>query len=217
MTEPLVIATLALVGATLALAVTAVLQWRTLERHARHLQQSVSVARDAGNAAQASADAARQAIVLTHRPKLIVRAIRIPELGQVLSGHTHLSAPPQNLSLAFHIVNIGGTPARLIGIDTGFTLGAELATYPEYYDGQPSENPNVTFGPGEVHNVFGAPTEVTAAQIHAIMNHQAFYVVALLTYRDDLGQNRHTGVGRRYEYQQSRFVPIDNPDYEYAD
>ena len=38
-----------------------------------------------------------------------------------------------------------------------------------------------------------------------------------IKYRDEIGTERETGFGREWDVVEERFVPLDNPEFEYQD
>jgi hypothetical protein len=59
------------------------------------------------------------------------------------------------------------------------------------------------------------PSEPQAASIN--QNRQPICIFGYLAYADDLGVVRRTGFYRAYTLPMARFVPFDDPEYEYAD
>lgn len=82
--------------------------------------------------------------------------------------------------------------------------------------------------PNEQGQAFHFPVNVSNQDIGAIVaetvhrfmaehDEQGIFVLGWIGYRDDLGIFRQMGFCRRYESRKDRFVPVDDPDYEYSD
>jgi hypothetical protein len=222
-----------------ALACQAIIFWRTLNENRSLIQASQSAANAALTGAQAattSANAAsesnaltresnattaqatdltRQSLVLSHRPRLIVRNL-YPDAGFVVNSRA---------DGRFRIVNSGGTTARVTAIYATVILGWNMpAKRP--FDGSMGERVSIKLRPGEsLERPFQKNTplmegDVTAMQEAGRERGQGgsyLHVAGFVDYQDDIGTPRTTTFGRRWNVRLSRFEKIENPDYEQED
>ncbi len=185
----------------------------------------------AANAARQSADAAKQyaeiasrQLVLTQRPKLIARNIVIeqPDMSEL----TVAQQVTPSLYFIWRLVvsNIGGTPATIT--DAGSWIYAVSGELPmeRPYDRHGVGNAKVVpdnLSPGEqgvlkiglaVEDVEGGHDfrSIVPRQLH-------IHVMGWITYADDIGVTRRTSFCRRWDWEEQRFLPVDNPDYEHAE
>ncbi len=168
-------------------------------------------------AAKVSADVAKETMLLTHRPVLIVRNIVVDgfdkgELGDKLTNCRVLLA------------NTGTTNATLIKAHAQWLYERHL----------PMENPVST-----VHHPDQQPIVLAAGGLKTVdlgdfpldfESHKAFFgegapgqtdqkvfVIGYAKYRDDLGTLRRTYFGRQFDRTKRRFVPVDHPAYEFVE
>ena len=169
------------------------------------------------NETRKAAQAARDNIVLQHRPRVIIRGIA-REQGRILVGETDV--------IRYVVANVGGTHATIIGSSVSRERFQKLPAIPPYGS---DKNVLGTFGlkAGEYqersvdlaeHSIGIRYDELlkddsryeTAENFH-------LYFFGFIEYRDDLEILRRTGFCRRYDVESQRFLVVDDPEYEYAD
>lgn len=210
---------LVIVGA----ATAGVICWQSWEtkRAADAAAESMKAVNDQVRILDLQTKATEKTLVLTQRPRIIVRNFYFSELkgtGGIL--------PPtgvQNGSLChgqFYIANSGGTNARIQEIDCRIWVDAEDGRLPmkRPYEGQMGTQMNKILAPGQ-----STPWAFSRERplMHQAMNigtgKTAIYVLGWIGYTDDLGIYRRTCFCRKYDPSTERFRPVDDPDYENAD
>lgn len=178
-----------------------------------------------------AANAARDSIILAHRPKIIVREIEIPEaetLSTVGRGHSRgteefrqilASYKPEitQLSGSFRITNKGTTTATISLMNAIIYLGHELPNVNPCFKNELQQTALLT--PGTTGRINFDPRPVTSEEVAAILNGQLLiYAIGKIVYTDALKGSRRTGFARAFDIQTGRFkMRRDEPDYEYVD
>lgn len=206
-------------------------QLTAMREQSQHMKEGLEETRRASDAAKSSADAARASIVMTHRPKVIVRNVISPEASRLFEAGAPTSEDFANAFYArldevkevtgtFQIINKGSSPvAKVRVINATMFIGAVL----------PPKNPcgghNVVAGLGAVppgHQAQDIPltsVALDASQMLSVRQEKTFiFAIGKVLYEDELGGVRRTGFTRRFSMQTGRFVMVkDDPDYEYVD
>jgi hypothetical protein len=201
------------------LFIVGALQWWVLRKHEEWMQKHdanlvklAKFAADNAAAADEAANVARQTLVSSFRPQIIVRSIAL---------HTDW-----NLRYAF--ANRGGTRAHVVASNITGTditrVNGWLPAIPPY-----SENRDVlgeiTLAPGDYRD--GSITLETGIiqQIKSDRESKrlgsgqpgSVHCLGYIQYRDDNGVVRYTAFCQVFNVQRDRFVAVDDPEYEYAD
>ncbi|MFI5098700.1 MAG: hypothetical protein ACHQT6_12075 [Candidatus Acidiferrales bacterium] len=166
-----------------------------------------------------SAQAAKESLFLTHRPKLIVRNVISP---QVETLHPLASVEDLVRSNAgdrfegyFQVANIGNTPAVIQSIHERIFVGDRLPMERQYSSNKISE---IRLAAGESRRVEMTPVNVPPETQGVIVRERInVYFMGLITYTDSLGIRRETAFCRRLDRALQRLVPLEDSDYEYAD
>jgi hypothetical protein len=176
---------------------------------------------------KATTDILKKTLVLTQRPRIVVRAFYFSEMRGV-GGITHVTNRIESGSFCtgqYYIENCGGTDARIREIYSEVFISDKLPMK-RPYEGKIGSKEEKTLRPGtSTFYLFGRmePLEDSVAQALNVRREiigarpQSFYVLGWIGYTDDLGIYRVTAFCRRYDLTKDRFVPVDDPDYEYAD
>jgi hypothetical protein len=176
---------------------------------------------------KASTDIAKKALVLTQRPRIVVRAFYFSEMRGI-GGITHVSNRIEAGSFCrgqYYIENCGGTDARIREIYSEVYIAEQLPMMRPYEGKEGSKEEKILrpgtssfylFGRSEplddsTHQSLVRPREAIGSKA------KSFYVLGWIGYTDDLGIYRMTAFCRRFEMSKDRFVPVDDADYEYAD
>ena len=212
-------------------AVAAIIALRTLRairRQAEIANESLSAERTATEAAKASADAAKaqaelsqKTLVLTQRPRLIVRNVVVKPLGLTPEWNTPIFQRGYSVEGEFQVVNVGGSRATISASTCCvFWDGAPLPMHLPYATQNPNNPITGELQPGM--SLTGAfisdkPMDQHAIEILQASMHWALYVMGWVEYKDDLGFIRRIAFCRKYDAERRRFFPVDDPDYEHAD
>jgi len=152
---------------------------------------------------------AREALSVTHRPRVSVR-----RMAAVISAD-------EPIRIEFTIVNVGEAPA------TGFTwstailhlkaVGAILEA-PEFAPAMAGSS-DAPLQPGESKILQATDAaSLGAKQLRDITYGTEFlHVIGILAYKDNRGATRRTGFLRHYDRESRRFRVVDDPEYEYQD
>lgn len=189
---------------------------------ARRLRQSVMEMRTATIATQLAAKAAenqanitRQELVLTQRPKLIVRRVTFDDPDD-------WSGPKDKIR--FIVANVGGTPAKSIEVRAAWNFDSHniLSKTPESRKAIASGSTTVlAAGASDIFEI-STQTDCDACNIKAaIANSNSgngrLICYGNVAYVDDVGTRRETGFLRLYNANRARFEKTNDADYEYED
>lgn len=167
----------------------------------------------------------RQVFHSTHRPKLRVRNVVIPDLPESF-GKGALS---NQSAWTCDVVNTGGTPATL----TFFNIHLVAMHHPSkeeniYSRPQNQIEEKIEIAGGESRTMIIPYTAFTDRDWACIITHGKdhglsdatdldAYVVGVLKYKDRNGLERQTSICRKFDRKELRFLPGSDPDYEYED
>jgi hypothetical protein len=184
----------------------ALLQWRVIGRQA---------------------DIAEKTLALSNRPRLRVRSCFITNWDMDADD---------KIFVHFKVVNYGGSDAHLT--DSNLTIWLthvssvpDLPMLPPYDITNPQNRiarPGTVFRAGEPF--FHSRAEPVSEQNNfaAVAGHLRLYIIGYLTYRGSIGNTYTTAFCRRLQTElkdieggktlvPAKFIPVDNPDYEYED
>ena len=161
----------------------------------------------------------RKSLVLTQRPRLIVRNIVVEELGRLdrKSPDPHLS---DVLNGRYYVANIGSTRGEIREVYAQLLITKEplpMARPYEFISGTQVSDKSIE--PGMSALVTIDPVTLTPVQLHAIMGRETdVYLLGFVLYSDGLGNLRRTAFCRKFDHKSRRFCAIDDdPDYEHAE
>jgi hypothetical protein len=178
-------------------------------------------------AAATNAGISAKTLVLTQRPRIVVRAFYFSEIKGV-GGITKVSNRIEAGSFCtgqYYIENCGGTDARIREIYSEVFITDKLPMM-RPYEGKEGSKEEKTLRPGtSTFYLFGRMEPLGASDTSDLNTPidafgarlKYFYVLGWIGYTDDLGIYRMTAFCRRYDATKDRFVPVDDADYEYAD
>jgi hypothetical protein len=168
---------------------------------------------------QASTEVARKTLVLTQRPRIITRVFYFSEVKSFPYPSPNGMQAGSFCSGQFYIQNCGGTDARVREIYC-MTFIADALPMKRPYEGKEGSKEEKTLRPGQSSPyLFGCGEPLDAQMVTDIIKYKtkSFYVLGWIGYTDDFGIYRITGFCRRYDGAKNRFLPVADPDYEYAD
>lgn len=191
--------------ATAAYAVIAGFQWRAIGEQAK---------------------VANRALLLAQRPKLRVRNVVV-----TLSDTVRIGSPVRG---QLYVENVGGSTASIT--EMGCWIAHIRGNLPmqRMYEGQDPSNPEILntikdrhghaqLRPGESGTVSllqsGTILELDYVTPATPEPHrtQRLYVYGWIHYSDAMGIVHRYAFCREFDTALERFVPVDNPDYEYAE
>jgi hypothetical protein len=177
-----------------------------------------------------SAKAARDSIVLTFRPKLIIRGIAlIPGNYIPVTGGPQTEDGAKPFRIECVIANVGGTTAHITESNLTIFVPADerdgLPTFPPYSDARDSLGRSFATKPGEHQERLVALGQRDASRftmLRVLTNGGAtgpgnIFCFGFIQYRDKIGTSRRSAFCRHYDAQTGRFDRVENSDYEYAD
>ena len=202
--------------------------WRTVgemrsqaTKQTLDFEKSFAETREATKAATRQAKVGEDTLILTQRPRLIVR--------NVVVKRSENTIPPRPLfergmpvSGQFYISNIGGTPARII----------EIGCWVEWYQGElPMERPYEgkegckLSAPVVLQPSQSTPWPFTSEQImgdeanSVLLNNDRWGICVLgwVAYKDDAEIERRTAFCRRWSVDRQRFMPVADTDYQHEE
>jgi hypothetical protein len=219
--------------ATCALVFVAVVQAGLFVWQLVLLNRSVTDAKTAANAANASAEAAKleayaaqRMLVLAQRPKLRVRNVVVKYPVPHHRQPFRLFEPGQPVSGQFYVVNIGGTVARVTEGDCRVYWTEQSLPMERPYEGQEIKTviPPYKLEAGQSNPVSFQSRNIMGPEgddIRRFASNWRLYVMGWIAYTDDLNNPRRTAFCREYRQiphsVEGRFFPIDDPDYEHEE
>jgi len=178
--------------------------------------------RKAANASEHAAKISERALIAQFRPRVIVRSMRLDPSSYIYYDRRN----DGEWRILMQLANTGGTKATVV---------RGIGYFQEYRDGSPREDLSkgwnldspIVIQPGERETIEYA---LDAAKFRTYMNtleastelkgkqpprqpifHGEF------SYLDENGVQRQTGFGRHWDVIEERFVPLDDPNFEYQD
>lgn len=211
---------------TAVLAICAFAQVIAMIVQARYMRISLATTGEAARAASASAEHARAAIILTHRPRLTVRFLLMPETVITIGDDMCLAG-----TLA--AFNTGNTKATLTRTCSEIIVSEHLPARPKYEgsDGEPLGN--IELAPGQSTHInfpSSGPMKIGFPEFKAIGDRrdlgriensvpipgvENLFVIGWIEYLDSAERPRRVGFCRRYH--SGRFEIVHDHDYEYED
>jgi len=185
---------------------------------ARAAAESNTLTQQSNATAAKATELTRQSVILTHRPKLIVRNIILDNENSILNFGSGHGWPVEGTGTA-RIVNVGSSTAHLIAWSCHVLILFLLPITPPF-DVKEEELFNLPIAPGEyaaVHFPTTRAEPLAAEDLLRIRGAAGLYVLGRAVYKDDLGTVRTTSFCREWRKGYERFKPVDNPDYENAD
>jgi hypothetical protein len=165
---------------------------------------------------QRATELTRQSLVLTQRPKIIVR--------DVSTTADPLDAPSHGIDGTIQILNSGNTPAHLLFITCDPYLAAKLPMGIPYNMKMGKRDPVPVLPPGiyTIETFSWQPPsgdDPFGYQRYAGIRNGNWniYVMGQIVYADDLGNQRATRFCRVYDRARGRFFPAQDAEYEGAD
>jgi hypothetical protein len=198
---------------TKLLVIVGALQFVALIAQAFFLNKSIRLTRDS--------------IILSQRPRLIVRNVVARQPDCITIPGTPPFGKGKPVGGQFFVANVGGSEAtvresRYIVIGLEGTLPMERP-----YEGQAGNNPitvkcvlppgGVTPGLISAPNPFPDKDPMPTPTAGDRGEHTSVYVMGWIEYSDGLGSVRRTAFCRKYHWRRKRFFAVKDPDYEHAE
>ncbi|MBZ5607717.1 MAG: hypothetical protein LAP38_05625 [Acidobacteriia bacterium] len=174
-------------------------------------------------ATQKATELTRQSILLTHRPKLVVRRVVLPD-HEIKDGRPRPLEPPLQEGVvphgSFYVSNIGDTPATVRRYYSQIVLAERLPMIsmqsPAEGFQSREENIKVVAGASEPINfpTVGYPALGRMERVNQEDEH--IWLLGWIEYTDELVTTRRVDFCRRWEPKLQRFSTESDPDYEHA-
>lgn len=167
----------------------------------------------------------RQELILSQRPKLRIRNVIIKPSRRPATAANFLEEGKHVIG-QFYIVNIGGTPAKIIQSDCIVYWGYSGLPMERPYEWHAPTNlaaPNRLLPGTSVTVPFQSeePMDSAAEDINRQAGNLRLYVMGWVTYEDNLKVKRRTSFCRVYKNltgaTHSKFYPVDDADYEHEE
>jgi len=196
---------------------------RQAKKQADDFDKSFAEIREATKAATRQAKVGEATLILTQRPRLIVRNVVVKRWENVVPQPGPLFERGMPIHGQLYISNVGGTPARIV----------EVGCWVEWVQGPlPMERPYETKNPYELsHPIELQPSQSTpwpfsseevmdtqtASLVTLNSNNWSIYVLGWIGYKDNAGIKRRTAFCRCWNFTKQRFLAVDDPDYEHEE
>jgi hypothetical protein len=197
---------LVVVGALQLIALA--VQAGVLYHHGTLIRESVGQMEKAVTAYQEVADLTRKSLILAQRPRLIVRNVEI-------DPSTLLGGKPEDFAGTLQVYNSGGSKAHVSAISCRLFCFDKLPMKAPF--DPPVQSGNIELPPGfygtrSFASGFDANDFRTFRTIRE--KRTGLYMMGELVYSDDLGLLRTKRFCRKFDWEQERFLPVTDPDYE---
>ena len=164
---------------------------------------------------RASVKLAREEFNATHRPKIVVRPVKLDLTTRDARGS-------ETATVSWNIVNTGTAPATIVDANATLKITAErLPALPEYDDAH-TEVAHTNLLPGVSQPMvtrFQAKYDGWFDLFEAAQQESSstIYLFGYVQYVDAARRIRETCFCRKYDHDTQRFTAADDPNYEYED
>jgi hypothetical protein len=173
--------------------------------------------------AQMATELTRQSLILTHRPKLIIRNVAMDQEDRIFRWESLPGGGnPAAATGTLRIVNVGSSTAFVVSIACDVLLLEALPMkWPLPFDPVSDAVPIIAVPAGKYGTQpfpVGGRAPITSDELFKLSQGLlGLYVIGEIVYRDDLGNIRTTSFCREWRRGNPRFVAVENADYEHAD
>jgi len=164
--------------------------------------------------------ASQETLILTHRPRIIVRNIDV--IGLEMYSNSFQFAVPEKLEGRLMVTNSGFTVATIIRFHAEWLVTDRLPIANPVFDRKAIQM-SQKIAPGGSHRIdlpewkLDSFTDFASISGLADRPNHTLWLIGIVKYRDQLGNLRQTVFGRKLDRTVGRFIPVENADYEYAD
>ena len=183
-------------------------------RAARASLMSAKAAAQNAVAAKQQSDTAQRALVLTQRPKLIVRNVAIRQMRPLAAPPIELFALNHSVEGHLYVANIGSSKAIIRYYSCwGHAIqgGLRMERPDEGFQGNPPEVPELEPGQSTQIHFSSRPIGPEGPLIRQNSDGWAFYVIGWVEYADNIGVIRRTVFCRKWDANKWRLFPVDTP------
>jgi hypothetical protein len=201
---------------TLTLWIATDRMWRTSERHARHVEQSLIIAKASADAASRQADA----FIAVESPTPVFSGFKIVERldasGRAGGRDPVTAVPmPEFLQALIWPINIGRAPLRIIRICIEYDIGESLPERPFYYSITGTNIVLRNIDPGS-WLIPEAVFQLDQTQRQDIdYNRKSLWVYGFLSYLGLLGEVWNLGFSARWNRHSGSLVQAGPQGYNY--
>ncbi len=162
---------------------------------------------------------AKRTLALAQRPHIIVRQVILKPWNVESAVLQEYFTPGKPIRVQFTIANVGGTYAWIVTSGCWVWLSLIPATLPMDAPYQEPQNPvRGRLRPGESRRSATIQDNVASELVQGVIEGRvSVFVFGWVRYRDGLKIYRTTAFCRQWSSTENRFIPVRNPDYEYAD
>lgn len=177
-----------------------IVTWHSGRKQMRDMRETIKLARDE--------------FVATHRPKIIVQNFATG------SDMVAISDQPggQRITPVLLAYNIGDSDAFIVGIKSTLCVLENDPKIPPHLLLPCEQYFNIRLSSGQKRQLNAvidwAITPIDASQV--LNGFRTMYCIGIITYMDERDAEREIGFCRRYIPSEERWIPVDNPEYEYA-
>jgi hypothetical protein len=195
---------------------------RAINKQADKMEGQLTEMRRATEATLRQATISERALIAQFRPKVIVRSLRLDPSSFVYFDRRN----DGEWRILMQLANIGGTKATIFR-GTGY--------FQEYWGPTPRRDLSpwwilqgpIVIEPGQRETIeYSLDAETfrefmraleASTQLRRKPLDRAPIFHGSFAYRDESEVERETGFGRSWSVSEERFIPLDNPDFEYQD
>jgi hypothetical protein len=206
-----------------ALVVVGLLQFLVYAAQARYMRRGLRISDANVQAAQRAAIVAERTLVLTQRPKLIVRNVVVARLVPASQVPTFVFLDGHLVTGQLYVVNVGGSDATIVDMGCWVEWTDQPLSMDRPYEGKSGNVPiRRTLSPGmsiPVPFQSERPMDESGRHLNTFKLDNAWhlYVLGWIEYKDALGLRRRTAFCRTYNPDVRGFEASWNPDYEHAE
>lgn len=168
-------------------------------------------------------DLENKTLILQYRPKIIVRNATAKGFSEDVREGIRIAENVRCI-MDFQIVNLGGSPAHIVGGDI-YLLSARNVDPKEEIELKESTHIGIserTLQPGQRESIefrfdTGIPSDARWTEIYKGVSSHAIFLLGEIWYRDDLNIPRQTGIHRKLDPTTKRFEPKKDSEAEYTD
>lgn len=211
--------------ATIGLVITAALQWNTLKRQAKAMEDQLATVRSEVSATKDIADSTKKTLLFAHRPTMVLRHIVVKGIDEGIIGDRLYDGYAW-------LTNVGPSRVNLLGFHAQWFVAKRLPLENPLLNVETTAITPVPFGPASVmkqalpdyliatldehRNLWGDDTDEESLSRANKNTAKWLYLIGSFKYTDEIGMRRRYFC-YRFSIRQNRFVEEPHPNYNYED